>query len=733
MSAVQKNKIRKINSPYWFVIAIALFFTIAIGYSAIKISVIDARHWNKKADEMLNLNKLIDTPPHRGDIYACDGTPLAQTVALYTAYIDFSAPGVDEKLYMNIVYPSSSNKTDTLFLDQLSEYLAENYPEKSKQEYAEYITKKRRSGSNSCILVENMTEAQFDELKNHPVFDNCRNGKRTGLARTRSYKRFYPYQDITLPVLGRATQTTAEMLESNPTYRRNEWHGIFGLEKEFDALLFGTYGKSRRRQEHWGFGMRVEQPPLRGYDVVTTLDMDIQEIASRNLMEMVSAEDAEYGTVVVMDVPTGEIRAMANVERTKRGDFTYQTNGNYAVRAIEPGSVVKTLSMIIALEKGDIGPDDKFDASDAMPNVPRRLLSSHKQVLTLREVMIISDNRGICKLIDEIYRDDYNQFVRDVHALGIMETCELPLPEAQQPRVEELSFKWRSHYTDFAQMVFGYKNLLPPVTTLSIYNAIANNGRLMQPKLVKCLVRDGEVQHLYPPVCLNEQICSPENNQYLREMLHEVVYDYEEGTARALRLGRVEIAGKTGTVTAQRDSVYWDEKEQKNKYIQMYDKDERRVAFAGFFPYDNPQYSCIVVVDKPTNHSAGRVAGGVFASIAEEMYSRNMLNTVSEFPATKGSTLPPTYKVTTTSESYLYEQLGQSPAGADKIEAVRLSDYPRTDVLPSVVGLTAKDALYLLERLGVEVELQGMGRVVSQSISAGTKVKPDMKIVLKLK
>lgn len=729
---MSKKKNKKINSPYWFVIAIALFFTIAIGYSAIKISVIDARHWNKKADKMLELDELVETSPHRGDIYACDGTPLAQTVALYTAYVDFSAPGVDEKLYMNIVYPSSSNKVDTLFLDQLSEYLAENYPEKTQQEYAEYITKKRLEGSNSCILVENITEAQYEELKSHPVFENCRSGKNTGVARTRSYKRFYPYEDITQSVLGRATLVTAEMLEKNPAYKRNEWRGTFGLEMEFDSLLFGSYGTARRQQEYWGFGIQVEQPSLRGYDVVTTLDMDIQEIAARNLMDMAKAEAAEYGTVIVMDVPTGEIRAMVNVERTEKGKYTHRTSRNYAVQAIEPGSVVKTLSMLVALENGDIDPDKEFDSSGAMPRSPRSI-HAYKSVLTPREVMIRSDNRGICKLVDNIYRDDYNQFVRDICELGVLETCELPLPEAQRPRVKELEFTLPSHYYDFAQMVFGYKNLLPPVTTLSIYNAIANDGRLMQPKLINYLARDGVIQRIYPSVCLNEQICTPENNQLLREMLHEVVYDGNCGTARILRHGRVEIAGKTGTVTAQRDSMVWDEAKQRYKHTQVYDNEERRVAFAGFFPYDNPQYSCIVVIDKPEEHSAGRVAGGVFAAIAEEMYSRNMLNTVSEFPADEGSQQPPRCDVTTSSESYLYDMLQQYPDSVNNIEVINLADYKNTDMVPSVVGLTAKDALYLLERLGIVVELQGMGRVESQSVAAGTPIVQGMKIKIELK
>ncbi len=721
------------NTPYWFVMVLSLLVSAAIFASAVKTSLIDAHHWNKKADAMLQLDEPMLSPPHRGDIYAHDGTPLAQTVALYTAFVDFSAPGVDEKLYMNIVYPSSSSKSDTLFLDELCGYLAETYPVKTKQEYAEYITAKRKADSNSCILVENITEAQYDELKNLPVFDNCRSGKYTGLTRTRSYKRFYPYEEITLSVLGRATLVTREMLESNAGYKRNEWHGTFGLEKELDELLFGDYGTARKQQEYWGFGLRVDRPALRGYDVVTTLDMNIQEIASRNLMEVVSAEEAEFGTVVVMDVATGEIRAMANVERTENGQYTYRTKRNHAVRALEPGSVVKTLSMILALEKGVFDPDKPFVSKGAMPRAIPNRIEPHRDPLTPREVMILSDNRGICKMIDSLYRDDYNQFIRDARALGIMETCQLPLTDAQQPRMEEFNFTRGSDYYEFAQMVFGYKALLPPVTTLSIYNAIANNGRLMQPKLVNALVRDGVVYKTYEPVCLNERICSPENNQILREMLHEVVYDGEDGTARALRFGRVEIAGKTGTVTAQKDTMVYSKKLDKMVPGEVYDTRERRLAFAGFFPYENPQYSCIVVIDKPNTHSAARVSGSVFTAIAEEMYNRNMLNTVTEFPQIKSDTTPPRYRVTTSSETYLYDVLGQHPAGMEEVTGINLSEYKRTDLVPSVVGLTGRDAIYLLEQLGIVVEVNGMGRVASQSVAAGTKISAGMKMKITLK
>lgn len=733
--------IRLIFNPYHIIMGIAIAISASIFFNAFRVSVIEAPHWNAKADSMLRLDTIMQAVPQRGDILACDGMPLAQTVALYTAFVDFSAPRVDEKLYSNITYPKGSDKRDTLYLDYLCDYLAKNFPTKTKKEYADYITARKKVKSNSCVLVEGLTNNQFEELKNFWVFNECRGGYRTGLTRIRSYKRYYPYDSLTSIVLGRAVLATKEMLAKNKSYRRNEWHGTSGLERGLDKELFGIPGKARRRQEAWGFGTEIIEPPISGNDIVTTLDMTIQEIAARNLMKEVKAQRAEYGTAIVMDVATGEIRAMINVDKAHDGKYTFKTRHNYATRIVEPGSVVKTLSMMLALNRNPhIDVHREASSLGAVPEVGGyKKIDCYKEVISPHQVIVRSDNRGICKIVSDTYRGNYRQFIYDIEATGIMHTCELPLPGTMSPQIHsDLPMKTQAEYYSFAQMIFGYHNRYSPLSTLSIYNAIANNGRLMKPQIIKAQLSNGEVDTIYAPVCLNENLCSPEVASTLRAMLYDVVNDDAIGTARRIGKGRVKLAGKTGTVTAQREISY--KRNDTIKFKEVYVDSERRIVFAGFFPYENPQYSCIVLIDKPRDHSAGGVAGGVFKAIAEEMYSRNMLDCDVQYKASDDDKNPPRNKVASQYDTRIYKYLNQYPTvdttkGSLPDTLVgRVENKGDTLVMPSVVGMTAGDALYLLESMGMNVSLNGVvGRVVNQSVPQGTVLTNDMNVTLNLK
>ncbi len=735
--------IRAVFNPYNIVMFIAVAISVSIFSNAFRVSVIEAPYWNARADSMLRLDTIMTSVPQRGDILARDGMPMAQTVALYTAFVDFSAPRVDEKIYTNITYPRGSSERDTLYLDHLCEYLAKNYPVKTKQEYADYITSRRKKKSNSCVLVEGMTNNQFEELKNFWVFDECRDGFRTGLTRIRSYKRYYPYDSLTSIVLGRAVLATKEMLEKDTSYHRNEWHGTSGLEYGLDKELFGIPGKTRRRQEAWGFGTEVIEPSIPGKDVVTTIDITIQEIAARNLIKEVAAQRAEYGTAIVMDVATGEIRAMINVDKDKNGKYTFKTRHNYATRIVEPGSVIKTLSMMLALNRNPhIDVHRKFNSQGAVPEVGSyKKIDCYQQVITPHQVIVRSDNRGICKIVSDTYRDNYRQFIYDIINTKIEETCNLPMPGTMRPSIHDsIALKTQADYYSFAQMIFGYHNRYSPLSTLSIYNAIANDGRLMKPQIVKAYMHNGQIDTVFSPQCLNENLCSPDVARKLRAMMYDVVNNDTIGTARRISKGRVKLAGKTGTVTAQREIMipYMKNDTLKYKFKEKYVENERRIVFAGFFPYEKPQYSCIVLIDKPRDHSAGGVAGGVFKAIAEEMYSRNMLDCDVQYKTGNGDKNPPRNSSVSQCDEMVYDYLQQYPT----VDTTKQVKVVATDVeidadslsMPSVVGMTAADALYLLESMGLNVNLTGnAGRVAAQSLRAGTQLSQGMDVTLKLK
>lgn len=738
MKSSESKRSKRQVGPYVLVVVVALIAFGAILYAAIKTSIVDASEWNEKAETMLKLNSLQLAEPKRGNIYTHDGTPLAQTVALYTAYVDFGAPNVDPVLYTDIIHPKGSGKPDTIKLDTLCTYLAEKYPIRTKEGYKKYITARRLEGSRNCVLADNITDTQFEELMNLPTYRDADKSKNSGLSRLRTYKRFYPYDSLTSVVLGRATEATEEMLERNKSYRRKEWHGTSGMERSLDSLLFGVYGTAQRQQRHWGFDERVVDPPVNGCDVVTTLDMTMQEIAERNLMHMVRSQRAQYGTAVIMEVATGEIRAMANVEKNSKGKYTFKTRRNYAITAIEPGSVIKTLSMLMVLEHSNIDVTKEFDSKGAIPEMGNyKTLDFYESPITPQNVIVRSDNRGICKLVGDVYRGRYNDFVADIRRSGLLRTMELPLPGAQPPVINPMYFQKQWQYYAYAQMIFGYYSRISPVSTLSIYNAIANNGRLMQPQIIKSLMQEGRVDTTFAPVCLNEHLCTPEHAAQLREMLHGVVYA-PKGTARFIKEGRVEIAGKTGTAKAIRETVTTDAKGNK-RYGEEYIEGVWRLAFAGFFPYDNPQYSCIVVIDKPQNKSAGAVAGGVFRAIAEEMYNRNLLECDVEYTPTDTLPLPPRNSVGNELDNTVYNYLKRYPAPlAEEVSektntTVAVEEHNNMPVVPSVIGLGALEALYELESIGMEVELQGAGRVVQQSLQSGIPLQKGMNIKLTLK
>ena len=722
----------KLGSRYKAIIAFVVLVALGIVWFAVKTSIVYHKEWNLKADNRLKLDSVYVALPMRGSILAVDGQPLAQTVALYSVYVDFKTEALDDTLYTN--EPSSSGKC----LDILCTYLAENYPEKSKQEYVDYITRRKEQGRRDCYLLRNISEEQFYDFYNMPMLKDRRDayrGRNQGIGKERSFERSYPYGTLASVVLGKATKVTGEMLQRNPHayVSRQEWHGTSGMEKELDSLLFGSFGKSRNQQMSFGFKKWVEDPPVDGYDVRTTLDVTIQEITERNLKEKVSEQHAEYGTAIVMDVATGAIRAMANVERTKDGGYTFNTKRNYAITRIEPGSVVKTLSLLMAMEHGNVDVNKKFNSAGAIPETAGyKDIETHRNPLSARDVIIYSDNRGICKIISDVYAGRYNDFFRDIRNSGLMETMDLPLPGVLPPSVKPIHFDKQWTYYAFAQSVFGYYNELSPLTTLSVYNAIANDGKLMLPQLVAALERDGVVDTVFVPVCLNEHFCSPRNAALLREMLHGVV---QEGTARGIKNGRVDIAGKTGTVDAQREYMAKD-KNGKMRHVTEYVKDKRRLAFAGFFPYDNPQYSCIVVIDKPDLHSAGRVSGAVFRAIAEEMYNRNLLEECTEYKSDEAKKNPPLVAGDTVLRDEVYAYLNQYPLPDTTkttlhvdTTAVAQAGVP---VVPSVIGMSAKDALYKLEQQGFFVSLSGKGRVVSQSLHPGATYHKGENIVLLL-
>ncbi|MDE6299090.1 MAG: PASTA domain-containing protein, partial [Muribaculaceae bacterium] len=428
--------------------------------------------------------------------------------------------------------------------------------------------------------------------------------------------------------------------------------------------------------------------------------------------------NAEWGTAILMEVATGEIKAISNIELLDDG--TYGEALNRAVQAFEPGSVMKPISLMIAFEDGLVkSVNDIIDCSPFQktsdPHAP--------SVKTMKQVIEMSSNTGIARVIFRKYASDPSLFYDRLASIGFFDKIGSGIAGECIPRVRKLlpkdsrgnNITMTARHLDLARQAYGYNTEIPPLYTLSIYNAIANGGKYVRPHLVRSLIFEDGRDSVLPITYIRERICSEENARRVRECIREVVWG-EHGTARAVRDDRVEVVGKTGTAFPVENGVY--------------NKAKRRFAFAGFFPYDHPRYSCMALILGPQGGSANRTSGQVVKNMAVKMYARGLLNNTSTYTGEKVASTPVLAASETTTAKEVITTLGVTKTKTIKANAKNHIDR---NTVPNVIGYDAPSAVKILETRGYNVILKGAGRVVSQSIPHGSKARPGDKIVLNLR
>ncbi|MDE6058293.1 MAG: hypothetical protein K2F93_09810, partial [Muribaculaceae bacterium] len=385
-----------------------------------------------------------------------------------------------------------------------------------------------------------------------------------------------------------------------------------GLEKDLDSLLYGKPGYAKQVPLTKGYGNWVTTPPTPGYDLLTTIDIDLQDIVEESLQDICSETNCEWGTAILMEVETGEIVALSSIERMDDG--SYGEALNRAVLPYEPGSVIKPISMMIAFEDGLVSSVNQ--TVDCSPF--QRTKDPHAPtVKNMKQVIEMSSNTGIARVIFKGYAADPAKYYDRLASIGFFDRINSGIAGEQVPQVRRLEAQnskglpitMTSRHLDLARQAYGYNTMVPPLYTLAFYNAIANRGRLVRPHLVRAL-RSEKGDSIIPISYIRDQICSPQTAEKVKQCIHEVVWG-EHGTARLVRDDRVKIVGKTGT-------VFPVEKGQ-------YNPAKRRLAFAGFFPYEEPKYSCMVLVQGAAGLSANRTSGQVMKQIALKMHARGML------------------------------------------------------------------------------------------------------------
>ena len=706
------NNKRHILIRYGVITVLFVAFGIIVLGKLFSTTVIEASDWNRRAKE--ELSRVDTIAPERGNILADNGNILACNLKVYDIKIDLRHEKVNAHIRKNRGIPW--NKIDSL-ADSLDTYYPriENlhqHPDtfqkyswhaKLKKEFEKQPDKRNRA----LRLARNKTLEDFERIKSFPYLKDFKGkGTRNPLYRQNRNVRIYPYGKMAYRSIGRV----------NENQQTREIHGYSGLEMALDSLLYGKPGLAKRVAMTSGISNWVTTPAKRGYDIHTTINIDLQEMLEDELQKVCEEAGAEWGTAVLMEVATGEIKAISNIELLDNG--TYGEALNRAVLPFEPGSVMKPISLMIAFEDKLVNSvNDMVDCSPFQrTNDPHG--SGPKN---MKQVIEQSSNTGIARVIFRGYANDPEKWWERLAGLGFFEPMRTGIAGECTPRIRRLTptdahgnnITMTARHLDLARQAYGYNTELPPLFTLSVYNAIANDGVYVRPHLVKSLIDENGKDSVLRIRNIRDSICSPRTARMVRECIREVVWG-EHGTARLVRDDRVEIAGKTGTAYPVEHGVY--------------NHAKRRYAFAGFFPYENPQYSCIVLVLGNAGNSANRTSGQVLKNMAVKMYSRGMLRNVSTYTATKSDSKP----VLAASTSVSRKQVARA-IGASSVRRAKTAEPGADGTVPSVIGYDAPSALKLLEQRGLNVRLSGTGHVVAQSLSPGAPLRKGDKIVLKLR
>lgn len=703
--------LKNITFRYTFIVVIMAVLAILIIVKAGIIMFAERQYWKDVADRFVKENVVIR--PTRGNIISADGKLMASSLPEYKIYMDFRV---------------QSSKQDTMLMNHLQEIcngLHEIFPDRSAQDFRKHILKGRRAKSRHFLLYpKRISYIQYKEVKKLPLFNQSKNI--SGLHEEVFNQRKKPFGSLAMRTLG-------DMFPDMAQGAKN------GLELTYDSLLKGENGITHRQKVMNKYLNIVDKPAIDGYDVITTIDVDMQDIAEKALVDQLKNLDAVFGVAVVMDVATGEVKA--NVNMTKAGDGKYYEMRNLAVsNLMEPGSTFKTASIMVALEDKYITPDYKVDTKNGMVNMYGSWMKDWNWYkggygeIDVTRILEVSSNVGVSSIIDKFYGKDPQKFIDGLRRMSIDKPLNLGFVGEASPRIKGPKERYFAK-TTLPWMSIGYETMIPPIYMLNFYNAIANNGVMVKPKFVKAIARNGEIVEEYPTEIVNPKICSDETLQQIQTILRKVV---SEGLAKPAGSKKFSVSGKTGTAQISQGKAGY--KANGVSYL---------VSFCGYFPSEAPKYSCIVSIQIPHGPASGGLqAGSVFSRIAERIYAKHLVKNIAQAKDSTAVLIPDVAQGDIIETAYVLKQLNVKSNSASipysfnpvwgKAKTtdsyVELSTaQPDKKRVPNVVGMGAKDAVYLLESYGMKVHLSGVGKVHTQSIPSGSMVRKGEYITLTLK
>lgn len=666
MSVNEKN----ILNRFYFVAGIIFVFALAVSIKLINIQVVEGEKYKSLAKNSIIKNVII--PANRGNIYADDGSLLATSVPKYD--IRFDAVTVSDKNFNTYLLPLSKS---------LSKLFG-----KSVSHYQNALRRARKNKNRYHLIARNVGYLKYIEIKSFPLLKL--GAFRGGLIVEQQTVREHPIGKIAERMVG---------------YERRDEKGYYtrvGLEGAFGNYLRGKEGKRRKQKIAKGQWKPIsdenEIEPQDGYDVISTLNINIQDIAHHALLKQMEKYKAEHGCVIVMETKTGEVKAISNLGRTSKG--TYYEKLNYAIgEAHEPGSTFKLMALVAALDQGVVNIQTKVNTGTGSYKFYGKKINDSKRggygEITVGRAFEVSSNIGMARIIDENYKENPKAFVDKLYKMGLNKKLGLPIVGEGNPMIPYPDKKGWSKNA-LPSLAYGYGLKITPLQTLTFYNAIANNGVMVKPRFIRQVKALNKEIKTFEREILNQAICSKQTLSKVQQLLENVV---KRGTGSKLYSPLFSMAGKTGTAQVE----YWMKDWNSNKRYAS--------SFAGYFPAKNPRYSCIVIIHKPQvdkGYYGADVAGPVFKRIAQKVVTDSPIKDSIENINALDISVEKDF---------------------EKYFAMAQKSYTK---MPNLKGMPAMDAITLLEDLGLKVLVKGHGKVVSQSLSSGEKIIKGKTVVLQL-
>ena len=704
-------------------VIIMMAVTLAMLGKALYMMTAERKFW-LDVSERVKLDSTAITPT-RGNILSCDGKLMASSLPEFEIFMDFKT--------------LHDAGTDTLWrenIDAIATGLNNIFPERSAHDFKTYLEEGRAKQSRYWpIWPKRIDYNTLCDVRALPVF-NIKSKYRSGFIFKEYNARKHPYGSLALRTIG-------DLFGKKDS-------AICGIELSFDRELRGIDGVKHRRKILNKYLDIIDTLPTDGLDVVTTIDVGIQDLAERALVQELKEPDVhgDVGVAIVMEVATGDIKAIVNME--KCGDGEYRERKNHAVSDLmEPGSVFKTASIMVALDDGVVDTTARVETAGGVWPMYGREMRDHNWrrggygMLTLPQTLMVSSNIGVSRIIDDHYRNCPEKYVEGIHRLGLADDLKLPIAGSSPAKIRmPKKDKRGKQYVNWSKttlpwMSIGYETQVPPISTVTFYNAIANNGKMMRPRLVKAVMKDGEVIKEFPPVVMRPSICKSKTLGEIQTILEHVV---SQGLGKRAGSPSFKVAGKTGTAQVAKGGGY---KMGTVHYL---------LSFAGYFPADAPRYSCIVCIQKSgLPASGGGMSGKVFHDIAEGIMAQSLKmdvkdahdeNSILEPDVKSGNIIAADYVLTHLgyetradwSGSYADGNpiWGHATRGNGHIALTRQAKT-QANVMPDVTGMGARDAVFLIESRGVKTKLYGRGKVTQQSIAAGHTISKGMACILTLR